>query len=276
MAILTGYAAIISWLGADHTYVLSSDGHSWPCWGSSTGGNAICSGEGSSSVANCISQPNSWAGIIYGVTGVCHQTADRILFPARVIVSRARDFWLSSILYGVYGTDLIEWGAKAGACYLFGGGPGGPHPIPNLALANAASAEGKKSAPQQDKSEKDFLEKIIALYSDTSQAPETLLGNELELMIDYRLGAEFDSDKTKEILSLHKDLLKKKHEVDLALYKKDLNGEKYAAEVNNLFSEVLKSKAEILGDEDYEKLFGMKPGKSVTIVDPKIAAEVHK
>ena len=95
MATLTGYAVKISWLGADHTYVRSSVGNKWGCWGRDSGGKAICSGSGSASVANCISQPWSTAGLVYGVTGVCHQTANRILYPARAIVSKASGYWAS-------------------------------------------------------------------------------------------------------------------------------------------------------------------------------------
>jgi hypothetical protein len=71
MSILKGYAVATGAPGADHTYVkCDNPAFSWPCWGRDSGGKEICSGSGYASVADCISQPSSHAGIIYAVTGV--------------------------------------------------------------------------------------------------------------------------------------------------------------------------------------------------------------
>jgi hypothetical protein len=61
-----------------HTYVKSSCGASWGCWGGTTGGISICGGTGSSVEADCIDGKDD-AGILYYITGVCHQIANRIL-----------------------------------------------------------------------------------------------------------------------------------------------------------------------------------------------------
>jgi hypothetical protein len=61
----------------DHTYVVSSCGLRWGCWGRDQGGMPIRGAAGSSQLADCLSQPNSQAGILYAITGVCHQTANR-------------------------------------------------------------------------------------------------------------------------------------------------------------------------------------------------------
>src|SRR5438105_3189718 len=76
----------------DHTYVTSNLGHVWRCWGASAGGRQICSAVGNVGQAECLSQPGSQAGIVYGSSGVCHQTANRILFPARQLVSAAHGY----------------------------------------------------------------------------------------------------------------------------------------------------------------------------------------
>ena len=91
---------------AEHTYATSSLGHVWPCWGRSSGGRQLCAGAGSADQADCLSQPNSQAGIRYGVTGVCHQTANRILYPGSVTVSRAKGSRGSFFAWGIYGLDL--------------------------------------------------------------------------------------------------------------------------------------------------------------------------
>ncbi len=79
---LEGFAALQQTIV--HTYVRSSCGASWGCWGGSTGGVRVCNGTGSSKEADCISQRG--AGILYGVNGVCHQTANRILSPANIAI----------------------------------------------------------------------------------------------------------------------------------------------------------------------------------------------
>lgn len=70
------------WPRADHTYVTSSDGGAWGCYGRCTGGTLICSGNGNTAVANCLARPNAQAGIVYGINGLCHQMSNRILYPA--------------------------------------------------------------------------------------------------------------------------------------------------------------------------------------------------
>ena len=83
LGMLTGFAirvvALPIW---DHTYVTSSHGHAWGCFGRSAGGTQIGSAVGNFDQADCLSQPNAQAGIGYGSIGVCHQAANRILFPA--------------------------------------------------------------------------------------------------------------------------------------------------------------------------------------------------
>lgn len=105
MGILSGFAIKMTPIGPDHTYVSSSLGHAWGCWGGSAGGRSICSGNGNCDQADCLSHPNAQAGISYGVTGVCHQTANRILFPAAQTVSQAWGYRASILIWGVYGTD---------------------------------------------------------------------------------------------------------------------------------------------------------------------------
>jgi hypothetical protein len=75
-----------------HTYVTSSCGASWGCWGGNTGGLRVCYGTGSSIWADCIAEPNTGvghfarglAGVVYAVNGVCHHMANRILSAASI------------------------------------------------------------------------------------------------------------------------------------------------------------------------------------------------
>lgn len=104
---LTGYTIHmpITLKITDHVYVKSSHGHVWNCRGRSTGGRIICSGQGNTDQADCLAQSKSEAGILYAVTGVCHQMANRILYPSGQTVSKARGYNGSLFIWGTYGKD---------------------------------------------------------------------------------------------------------------------------------------------------------------------------
>ncbi len=117
MGTLNGHARpIVGQAGrfADHTNVSCSGnpGHLWVCWGVPPAGPIICTGPGSTKQAGCISTPalvrgsRDLAGILYGITGVCHQAANRILFPANQIVNGARGYRASAAVYGRFGEQL--------------------------------------------------------------------------------------------------------------------------------------------------------------------------
>jgi hypothetical protein len=105
IGLLAGYALPMIGLPTEHTYAVSGHGHVWPCpwWARAQGGRRICSGMGNTSQADCLSQPNSQAGINYGITGTCHQIANRILYPAGLTVSRAAGYNASFRWWGAYG-----------------------------------------------------------------------------------------------------------------------------------------------------------------------------
>ena len=102
----------------DHTYVTSDDAFGpWGCFGRSAGGHSVSSAQGSSACADCLSKPSNllatpplYAGLRYGVTGVCHQAANRILRPAGITVAGVLGYGASVFLYGPYGRGgWPEW-----------------------------------------------------------------------------------------------------------------------------------------------------------------------
>ena len=103
---LTGYAIPVIGLGfVDHTYVEASNGFTCGCFGRSAGGSVVCSGHGNVDQAACLATPALTAGIDYGVTGVCHQSANRILWPAGLNVLSAKGARGSVYAWGLYGLD---------------------------------------------------------------------------------------------------------------------------------------------------------------------------
>ena len=105
IGLLAGYALPMPGQLTEHTYAVSGHNHTWPCRGRSQGGRRVCSGMGNTSEADCLAQPNSQAGIAYLTTGVCHQIANRILYPAGVMVSSALGARASFRWWGIYGLE---------------------------------------------------------------------------------------------------------------------------------------------------------------------------
>ena len=131
MATLVGYSIPAQFNKRwDHTYVQSDDRYTWECFGSDAGGSPLCSGIGDStariachirdfllSAEGALPGITKYAGITYGTTGVCHQAANRILYPAGVIVAAANGYGWSLFLYDTYGTEGVPLASVESMCY---------------------------------------------------------------------------------------------------------------------------------------------------------------
>lgn len=268
MAVLTGYAVPLQGgLPADHTYVLSSDGFKWGCWGRDYGGAQICAGSGSSTVANCISQANSQSGLIYGVTGVCHQTANRILYPARVLVSRSRGYWLSVALYGTYGSDGAAWPARVLVCTNIGGAGGG----------------GVDAMQDERPGEQEYLARVLDLYASSgapvrrerSELHAELLAAELELLLDFRAGPERRETAAVKAVPIQQATLRRKESLDRQVQAGEIGGKEYAERVNALATEMAGELSTALGPDVFTRAFEHTPGEPVIVVEPDVAEKVY-
>jgi hypothetical protein len=102
---------------ADHTYVTSSKGHKWGCNGRDSGGVFMDSANANIDEAACLHR-NDLAGIYYGITGVCHQIANRTLHPAGLKVEKAKCYFISRAMYGEYGYYKASWKRRQKECYF--------------------------------------------------------------------------------------------------------------------------------------------------------------
>jgi len=321
LSLLIGYKIPTVIPGADHTYVTSDNpSYAWGCWGRESGGTEICRGYSKYSVANCISQalplmkPGT-AGIIYGVTGVCHQTANRILYPARVTVSEAGGYWASILAYGVYGTRFIvpfflsifSFGASAAASAAASAEFFARLETCNAELyvpalkSNVSIRSLNKNTqvqPQPKNTPEDiYIQKVADIYTEERKTSSllqkrnlecfdskvmneknaTLLGKELKLMMEFRLGGNQDPQITEPVLKQQSDFLKEKGKIDNEFSSADFSTEKYVKEVNDQFGDLLISLPDILGKEEYEKIFNLSPlDKGFVLVDQDIAVEALK
>ena len=98
---------------ADHVYVKMGDTY-FGCHGGYDNGKEMYTGLGDLEYAiqtadgkttqdgdNTVNDGD--AGIIYLLTGVCHQIANRILWTSQIVVDKAAGYSLSSLVYGPYG-----------------------------------------------------------------------------------------------------------------------------------------------------------------------------
>lgn len=284
MATLRGHAIPTLFGLADHTYVTCAGGYAWRCWGRSAGGRIISTGTGSSAQANCISWPSSTAGLIYGVTGVCHQTANRILWPAGITVSRAKGYWASFLAYGTYGTDVAAWLVRLGVCSTSTG------EIPQCGTrARGPAAEREAAELPPDRKDRALVRDIKALYLKNVSPQEhkrrmtvrgatdlKTVGGETRLVMQHRLGRTVKAAKVKDIQTIQTDLISAKEEIGLRLHEGKIGGEELAQKMNVAVNKALKDCLKSLGRDDYTRLIELEPGEVINIVDPKIAAKAYK
>ncbi len=265
MSVLYGWA-VASGQGLEHTYVTSSDGQAWDCWGPGHNGRLVCSGEANSGQAACLSQKNSHAGILYGLTGVSHQTANRILYPARRIVSGAANYWHTFFLYGTYGLSVIKFRNRISNC-LSSTKKNIPGPLPDL----------NKQAAEQI-----YLQHIENLHKKSLNATRPpnlskerlifrLLQNELKLAVSYRLGS--NPRALTILLKAQADLLFEKNFYDRALMAKRIDLAHYAEKINDIAEAAFEKLQKDLGDSLFQAMFGHR--SEVKIVDPEVMVKFY-
>jgi hypothetical protein len=306
MSTLMGFGRRISWLDwADHTYVKSEpEGYTWPCWGGSDGGNELCKGYGDAWVANLLSFPWGTAQLIYGITGVCHQTANRILFDTGLTVAGARGFWLSSILYGYYGVDFWRWylnwllplsqALSKGAMYNAMDEPkedviklGMQKKIDVVKLGGGLPKKLEAhDTKNEEERKRDYLNKVINHHKDVGKRDdnrqdvnyiEDVLGGEIELTMAYRLGKPLPSRDMKKVRKHYRDFLDVKKEMEDKFNKKELTPEKYADEINKISGKVSRNWNDVLGREKYNRISGEEsPKAAFGIVDPALMKAAQK
>jgi hypothetical protein len=252
---------------ADHTYVVSSDGKKWGCWGRNEGGRKICEGQGDSKKANCLSQPGGTALIVYAVTGVCHQTANRILRPTRKTVSQAQAYAASWALYGAYGgTNRAldpAWKAHEAICGIW---EWKPDPL---------------YLPQDSKRDHHF-EALHAAYSKMakalhdkeatgSEAVEEVRKLELEAVVRCRIEGGLPPKKLKSIASSRADMLAELEPVLMAMTGPQSVPDG-AERANRLLNGFLVSVAKTLDKNEFKALFDVAPGTQLVVAEPGIAS----
>lgn len=259
---------------ADHTWVTTYEAAShcppphtyWFSWGGchdigpGTQARALGAQLADVAVAQCICVPDvedyrplpnnpAHGGIdFYGISGVCHQLSNRILWAtqsggaAPLTVSDALGYGVSRFLFGTYGSDAAEWTARSLRCKT----PG-----------SASLAAGTPMA--------------IMMAMQPVPPPTRSLDADLVAMLQERLGRDVSRAKVVAIQQLRANLLAAKAPLDARVRRGELPPAEFARQVNDLVNDYLNQAAAILSPAEYERLFGIPKGMKIGIVDPNVA-----
>jgi hypothetical protein len=274
---------------ADHTYVECGTGaRAWACWGGKTGGAVLRAGIGSTARADAIAEPDEKAGIAcYLINGVCHQSANRILLPAGILVTGARGYNVSSALFGPYG----RLRGALGLCRApFNQHTGISGDLPECVGSMASLPDGESrpgstrsrsrrslrpAAPRVRAYQRDVLRlysraQHIAAADATDRDIEDFSVELFRRLIELHLGARVarrtqtqlaDTRRSTERSRLHLEAYYVNREIDPATFVGEFNRETIVFQ---------NSIAGVLNRRQYRQLFDLDPGETVVLADPDI------
>lgn len=259
----TGLAEILG-DQAEHTYIVSSSGKRWGCRGGSSGGREICRGKADLALAECLAQADGLAGIHYGFNGVCHQIANRILWPADVKVTNAKCYTISLRLYDHYGLNgwperklCLATDAREIAPYESEGG------LEENAPSFSFDGLGEHGIPA------DVRTPIKHNYKTDGRLAA------FESAINERLGNGFDIEKRQKLLTVQLKSLGPQDNLVAAFERGEISAEDYFIEFTKLDRDCLAQFAAILGQENFIRLFDVPVENAPLPIDPKQFAQAH-
>lgn len=225
-----------------HTYVLSSSPQdAWGCHGGTTGGGYLCGGVAHLSLARCIDGGDE-AGIIYLVTGVCHQIANRILAAAATQIPEASDPQVrgSYLTFKRYGRDYswIPAGKKWSDRWY--------HCTANLAHSAALG----RSKPVQTSG---ILSSMTQSAHDMNRLESR---SELSSLIQTGLGHGVDDDKLDALTTMREHLEHKIDHLAGLLMRHEIRPSRYLELLDEALIEASGVGEEILGPQNFHKVFG--------------------
>jgi hypothetical protein len=254
------------WL--DHTYVGHGPGSGttppsdyFACWGqhfyeTQYPTAPVVSGNIIYNRANCyrdsvLGYPDT-AGIgIYGLNGVCHQSANCFLYSAGVQLNfTVLGYWASLLAYGPYGTNYLWWlAAVYDVCSWF-------NPFIAAEVPEAAAVEP---------SVVDKLRDLYASFQAQPQPPNQhdVIIQEAATVVQHHVPG-FDPAVYHD---LHAEFLNQKD----AAIATGATGQALANQLNDHSKQLQVAIAQRVGPDIYKKLNGVDAGQTVYLCDPRLA-----
>lgn len=193
-------------------------------------------------------------GILYGVTGVCHQMSNRILYSAEnPTIVEPPSSRLSYFLYGVYGPSLPFMTNYMGWSF--------PEPfITKLKEAQELAVEEAMLKKSIKNTEDPFLKKILRYHLETKTAEANVEG-EFEIFIDHFVGEKAELEDKHELLLTHRRLMGQKRALDRRLLGSQIDPQDYAARTNEINRQMLNAIASTIGADAFKEIFGIQPSE---------------
>jgi hypothetical protein len=295
--------------GAQHTYaIMKADNDSkvkFPCYGGTNGDSLkfpvsfwspdSCGSDDKGTLQNCdekiARQLAQWvpiatdftrteydritdaSGILYGVTGVCHQMCNTILCssnvgnPPRAGVNWPPSFKTSKFVYGFRGavypppfsfvnrdkliTDMIKIYQDFNR----------QHEIDGDNISQSAIRDAESEAEKLEfESEDAVIWRLKNGYDE--HALEELLESDVNARRGvrlYRTRKYFD-----EVSLMYQEMMNNKNEVDCELIGSHVHGNDYANEIHDILRRGVFRYADIVGEEEFERIFECKPSEIQT------------
>lgn len=285
---------------ADHTYVECSNGRfGWSCWGGKDGGQALRHGTGSTIRANAIATPNERAGITcYLINGVCHQAANRILFPAKILVKGAKGYCVSEAMFGPYGRPRGPMGLCVAPFEKHPKKSGDlkeckdqPKADDSLIMSKVASFSPNNSP--SNSGDIRYINKVTKLYDRIDKEVPSIMGFkrpqemldqlykfQLDIfseMINYRIAPDFSESTSGQSLKSQREQTElRTYERENAFVHGDLDTEEFVQCINDDTKAFQDEVANILSEEKYQALLDITRDERIVLGDPEIAVRVYK
>jgi len=197
----------------------------------------------------------------YGVTGVCHQAANRILRPAGISVAGAQGYGASVFLYGQYGRG--GWPEWQHCVNLTGGSKGLP------SQGGPAVSSDNKSIQLSKRIEEVYAAHPEAL-NPTEQEDLEIGKQEMLALFGAHLGDAYDRKKVNQIADLHRRLQEARLYLGRELESGRISREHFLKVFNELLTLTFERCQEILGKRDFERLFGGSVDQVRNLIEPSI------
>lgn len=222
-------------------------------------------------------------GIIYSVTGVCHNMSNRLLYAANAHpVMQPTGSWLSYRLYGYYGGPIILDAAGVVIRELFYallrrfGLPTGNITFDLYLticqrLLQTAGVETKyPDFAEFVKAQNDPLLTLEYVEANNPELPQL----RLRMALDSVLGDAVEDDSKQTIINYQRAMLGDKEILDGKLLRKEISNIRYANSVNLLANRMLNKIAEKLTVEQFKALYNTDPDQYTILIDPDIIKDL--
>ncbi|HSM89095.1 MAG TPA: hypothetical protein VLT56_03650 [Desulfobacterales bacterium] len=274
---------------ADHTYVkCGTGGKAWGCWGGKTGGTELRRGTGSTQRADAVAEADERARIkCYLINGVCHQAANRIVFHAGITVRGARGYDVSEALFGTYGRPRGPFGTCLSPFNQHADVTGDlPECVETRAMRQQVARKARALSPEASKRERKYIKGVLAIYGEGVRPLSSarglrgpdLAGFHLKLFMykaQYSLGSKLDKTLSAKLKDIRMSAEWSRMKIEDLFTNDEMKTGEFVAALNKetiLFQEAA---ANTLKPAQYKQLFGLKPGDTVILADPRIVKEVY-